>query len=124
MNLIEESDTPRRRTTLNMAEEVTEQMLSDRWNDELPREEEKLLKDGKKLRIWYISAHDEERRILFYDCDKLEFKNENQTIWSKSGSGQITFLPPKIGVYIKEGIFGTYTQDGSFEIGPGPNPKP
>lgn len=27
VNLIEESDTPRRRTTLNMAEEVTEQML-------------------------------------------------------------------------------------------------
>ncbi|KAJ6003671.1 hypothetical protein N7522_006363 [Penicillium canescens] len=102
-----------------MAEAATEQLLKERWSNSLTKEEEGFFKDCRKLAIWYIGAVDYERDVLFYNCNNIEFKNENMdTIWSTTGSGQITSLPRKVGVYIKEGMFGVYTQDGTCNIGP------
>lgn len=57
--------------------------------------------------------------IVFYDCSNIEFKDENmETIWSTSGTGEVASLPPRVGIYIREGAFGAYAQDGSFQIGP------
>ncbi|KAJ5365318.1 hypothetical protein N7517_008204 [Penicillium concentricum] len=101
-----------------MTEAATEQMLEGRWSNSLTKEEG-FFKDCRKWAIWYIDAVDYEREIFFYDCNNIEFKNENMdTIWCTTGSGRITFLPRKVGVYIKEGTFGIYTENGTFKIGP------
>lgn len=60
--------------------------------------------DCNKHPVNYILPENYERRLYCFDCENIEFQDEQgERIWSTQGEGEMDCLPPKVGVYIVRG---------------------
>ncbi|OJD26990.1 hypothetical protein ACJ73_01624 [Blastomyces percursus] len=77
---------------------VTEDILKSRWT-KLDASSESFKYDLGK----YIWAEPSERKLFCFECENIDFQNEEGgRIWSTKGSGEI-LLPACVGVYIVRG---------------------
>ncbi|KAJ6039106.1 hypothetical protein N7499_003087 [Penicillium canescens] len=89
-------------------------LLSQRW-DKLTKDKTFFEKDNcKRQPIGYVYAAKHERRLYCYNCQNIDFQNENGTsILTKSGDGEMERLPPHVGVYIVWGTWKTEEHEPS-----------
>lgn len=60
--------------------------------------------DCNHHKMQYVLPEKSERMLYCFDCDRIEFRDEQGiTVWSTIGSGQMEKLPKDIGALIFEG---------------------